>query len=100
MRYLQLVGHDLVCMLAVCFAQMFVQHDAMTNGQNGIDTIKSEEDDIGEVVFDHHELTHRKDEDEGNADGTHITRKTFSLFAKVEETKHKIKEILDYEHSY
>ena len=43
MRYLKLVGHDLIGMFAMRFAQMLVQKDTVTNGKHGIHTIDGEE---------------------------------------------------------
>ena len=87
MGHLQFVGHELVGMLAMRLSEMFVQEDAMADGQHGVNAINGEEDDVGEVVFHHHQLAQGKDEDEGDADGTHITRETLGILAEVEETK-------------
>ena len=49
MAYAQLVGHYLIGVLAVGLAQIFVQHDAVNNGQTAVNAIHNQEYEPSDV---------------------------------------------------
>ena len=81
-------------MLAVRFAQILVQHYAMTNGQHRINTIYSQEHDVCEVPSLQNQGSQKEYDDKGYADATHIPSKAFRfvLWAEIEQTEHQYRQ--------
>ena len=63
MRHLQLIGHQLVRMLAVRLAQVLVQQDAMAYGKASIHAIDQQEDEICHVARSENERAYEEEQD-------------------------------------
>ena len=59
----QLIGHQLVRMLAVRLTQFFVQQDAMHDGQAAVHAIDQQEDEICHVSRSENERAYEEEED-------------------------------------
>lgn len=97
MRHTQLVDHELIGMLAVRFAQILVQHYAVTDGQHRVHAIYRQEHDICEVTGLQYQGSQKEYDDEGYAYATHIPGKAFCfvLRAEVKEAEHQHRQYRD-----
>ena len=88
-RDMQLVGHQLVGVLAVRLAQMLVQKDAVDDGQDGIHTIDPEQQQILNISGGCDQAAQGEKDDEGDAHGTDVTCKAPGPFPEIEETEYQ-----------
>ena len=84
MAHLQLIRHQLVRMLTVRLAQILVQHYSMADSQATIHAIYKQEDQISHITSRDDHLTDQEQQDESNADRSHITSKALSLTLRTE----------------
>lgn len=85
----QLIGHQLIGMLTVCLAEIFMKLDAMTDGQYSIGSIYSKEYYVSKVLCVQYQFAKREKKYERDCNRAHIASKTFGLGAEVEETEHQ-----------
>lgn len=97
MGHVQLVGHELVGVLAVGLAEVFVEEDAVDDCEDGVDAVDSEEGEVGEVAGGKDEFAEGEEEDEGHGDGADISGEAACLAAEVEEAEDEEAEADDVE---
>ena len=89
MRDMQLVGHQLVRVLAVRLAQMLVQQDAVDDGQDGIHAVDPEQQQILDITGSGNKPAENKQDDECDTDRPHISGKAPCPFTEIEETEYQ-----------
>lgn len=91
MSYLQLVGHQLVGVLAVRLTQVLVKHDAVDNRAASIHAVYQQEHQVGDVARLHYQFAEREQHDEGDAYAAHIPCEAFGFpfGAEVEDAEHQ-----------
>ena len=68
MRNMQFIGHQLVGVLAVRLAQMFVQHDSVYDGQDRVDTINTQQKKILDITGGGDKPAENEQDDKSNTD--------------------------------
>ena len=86
---MELVGHDLVGVLAVSLPEFFVQHDAVDDRKDGVDTVDAQQEKVLQIAGGGNQTAESKQDDKGYAYGTNIPRKTFGAFAEVEKAEYE-----------
>ena len=94
MFHSQLVSHQLIGMLPVCLAEILMEHDAVNDGKEGIDTVYCKENDICEVSCFQDQPAKNENYDKCGSDASDISCKTFclSLRTEVEEAEHQVRQ--------
>lgn len=82
-RNAQLIGYELVDVLAVSLAQGIVELDAVDDGQAAVNAIDYQEQHPGHISLGKDQLADGQQQDEGNAHPPHIARK--ALRANIRE---------------
>ena len=92
MANIQLISHKLIGMLAVCLAQILMQHDAVDYCAAAIDAIHAEKNEPGQITSTHNKHTQHKQQNESNTYTTHIAGKALGLAfgTEVEYAEHQI----------
>lgn len=88
-RHAQLVGHNLIEMLAVRQSDVLVKHQPMDDGQHAIHAIDRQEDYPTEVFRPDNQPAYEEKQDESDAHRTDIACETLRPAAEVEETEHQ-----------
>lgn len=91
MLHPQLIGHQLVSVLAMRLAQGLVQHDLVADGQHGVHAAHGQEHDIREIARLQHQASQQEHHDERGAHAADIPRETLrlALRAEIEEAEHQ-----------
>lgn len=92
MLHTQLVGHQLIGVLAVRLAQILVQHDSVADSQDRIHTIYSQEHNVRKVARLQNQFAQQENHDERSANAAHVAGKTlgFTFGPEVKETEHQV----------
>lgn len=88
---LEFVCHELVCVLAVGFAEVFVEHDAVADGQAAVDAVDQQEYQVSHILGLNHEAADREEHDECDADAADVAREALRLSfrAEIEQAEHQ-----------
>ena len=89
MRYVKLICHQLIGMLAVRLSEVFVQLYAVADGQDRVRSVYSKENDVCEVSGLQNQFTESKQQDESNGYRTDISSEAFGVLPKVEKAKYQ-----------
>ena len=85
----QLVRHQLVGVLAVCLAEVLVQHDAVADGQHRVHSVDGEQHDPAQVAGPQNQCAQREQQYERYRDGADVASEAARLRAEVEETEYQ-----------
>lgn len=91
MSDLQLIGHQLVCMLAMSLSEILMKQDPVDDCKTCIDAINNKEHQICDVPGLEDDCSKNEKNNESDADRTHISGKAFrfSLRPEIEDTEHQ-----------
>ena len=89
MGNVQLVGHQLVGVLAVGFTKIFMQLYSVADGENGVGSIDSQENYVREILSGENQFAEGKEQHESYRNRAYIAGETLRLLAKIEETEHQ-----------
>lgn len=85
----ELVGHELVKVLAVGLEDVFPESEAVNDGEDGVNSINHQEDEVGKIACENNETAKGKEDYERNAHRTNIASKASGSGAKVEEVENQ-----------
>ena len=90
----QLIRHDLVGMLPVRLAQIFMQQDPVDNREHRVDPIDRQKHDVRDVFRLENQQPEQEDDDECRPDTAHIPRKALRLpfRAEIEVAEHQVRQ--------
>ena len=94
MPNLQLIAHQLIRMLSMRLAQIFVQHNPMAYRQHTIHTIYHQQHQVRQIPRLHNQFTDSKQHDECDSYGTNISSKALRLPLRSEV------EYAEYQYTY
>lgn len=74
-------------MFAVCLEDVFVEHQTVDNGEDAVDAIDCEKDDVTEITGCKNEFSEGEEDYKGYRYCTDVSGEAFGFFAEVEEVK-------------
>ena len=88
-RKAELVGHQLVGVLAVGLAKVLAEQQAVHDGQHAVRPVDRQQQDVGEVARPQYQTPEGEDHHQRDADGADVAREAARAAAEVEEAEHQ-----------
>ena len=89
MGYVQFICHDLVGVLTMGNAQIFMQENPMYDRQDRIDPIYGKQQDIRYILRLHHQLSDGKYQDKGDTDSPNVSGEATGMRPEIEPAENQ-----------